>query len=409
MRIAIVNPIMTTVTTEGLLSASRITQIPPPRTDEDNLMTELAKGIAVFGHEVTVFASDFYRPLHSVSDPLSGVRVVYLPTRLRRVSPPAYIPFIPDLYQQIRDGEYDIVQSEEFLQWGTILSAMATSRSHTRLVIWHELNVKQRFPGNIIQSIYARTLGKAVVRRATLIVPRSWQARDYLANRGIPVAKIGEVICKGIDTTIFLPSGDRNELRRQLGLNPHHFVILSVGRLVPYKGHRYLLLALKRVLDEQPRTKLLIVGDGPEKANLCQLIGELGMEENIDLIEPVGKRELARYYSAADVMALPSSDRELFPNFAVLESLACGTPVIFSKPGGDRELGRDGLCGCHVRFGDVEQLAQTILLLIHNPQKRVEMSKAALDLVRTEFSLEVTARKWLQVYKAVVQSRDEKE
>ena len=118
MRIAIVTPIMKSVTTGGLLSASRIRNIPPPETDEDNLSVELAKAIAALGHEVTVFASDFYRPLYSVSNSLPGIRVVYLPTKLRLLFPAAHIPFIPGLYREIRDGEYDIVQSVEFLQWG---------------------------------------------------------------------------------------------------------------------------------------------------------------------------------------------------------------------------------------------------------------------------------------------------
>jgi glycosyltransferase involved in cell wall biosynthesis len=268
-------------------------------------------------------------------------------------------------------------------------------------VIWHELNVRQRFPGNLIQSIYARTLGKAVVRRAALFVPRNWQARDYLATVGVPSSKIGEVIHHAVDTEVFSPSGDREGLRRQLDLDPDCFLILSVGRLAPYKGHRYLLLALRKVLDECPQGRLLIVGQGPERNNLYQLAETLGIAGNVTMIEHVAKRELAKYYNAADVMALPSSEKELFPNFAILESLACGTPVIFSDPGGAREIGGDGLCGCYVPFGDPDELARRILQLIDSPQRRIEMSRAALDLVRSQFALGVIASKWVQVYEAV--------
>ena len=112
MKIAIVNPIMTTVTAGGLLAASRISGITSPQTDDDNLIVELAKSIAALGHEVTVFASDFYQPLHSVGEALPGVRVVYLPTKLCQAFPPAYIPFTPHLYSHIRRGEYSVIQCE---------------------------------------------------------------------------------------------------------------------------------------------------------------------------------------------------------------------------------------------------------------------------------------------------------
>jgi len=401
VRIAIVMPIMTSVTTGGLLSASRITSIPPPPTDEDNLTVEMAKAIAALGHEVTLFASDFYRPLHSVSDSVPGVRVVYLPTRLQRVFHPVFIPFIPTLYRRIRDEGYSVVQSEDFLQWSTILSALASSRASYPLVIWHEINIKQRFPGNVIQSIYAMTLGKAVARRTALFIPRNLQAKDFLLNTGIPSSKIGEVIHSGVNTEAFSPSSDRDRLRQQLGLEPDCFVILSVGRLVPYKGHRYLLLALRKVLDKYPQTRLILVGDGPEKDNLCQLSEDLGIAGDVTMIEHVAKRELTRYYNAADVMALPSSEKELFPNFTILESLACGTPVIFADPAGDKEIGGDGFCGYYAPFGDVDELARRILALIENPQRHIEMSRAAIDLVGSQFDLRVIARKWVQVYEAV--------
>ncbi|MFC1902791.1 glycosyltransferase family 4 protein [Chloroflexota bacterium] len=401
MRIAVVNPIMTTVTTGGPLSASRITSITPPRTDEDNMMVELAKCIAVLGHEVTVFASDFYRPLHSVSDTIPGVRVVYLPTKLRSVFHPAYIPFIPHLYTRIREGQYTIVQSTEFLQWGTILTALASSQKFTRLVIWHELSIKQRFPGNLAQSVYANTLGRIIANKAAMFVPRSWAARDYLVSTGIASAKIGQVIHSGVSTDVFFPVNAKDTLKQQLGLDPHCFVILSVGRLVPYKGHRYLILALSKILERHPNTRLLIIGDGPEKVELCELIKSLGIERSAALIAPVTKCELAKYYNAADVMALPSSEKELFPNFTILESLTCGTPVIFSKLGGDRELG-DSHCGYYVGFGDAEQLSEAILKLIENPQRQIDMSRAAVDLVRSEYDMRVIARKWVEVYQTVV-------
>lgn len=287
------------------------------------------------------------------------------------------------------------------MQWGTILSAFASSRASYPLVIWHELNVTQRFPGNVIQSIYAKTLGKFVLRHAALLIPRNCQARDYLASMGIPAAKIGEVVQHGVNTEVFSPCADRDGLRQQLGLEPNCFVILSVGRLVPYKGHRYLLLALRKVLDNYPQARLLIVGEGPEKDNLCQLTEDLGISGNVTMIEHVAKRELARYYNAVDVMALPSSEKELFPNFTILESLACGTPVIFSKYGGERELGGHGTCGYYVPFGDADKLALRILELIESPQRRTEMSRSALGLVKSQFDLMVIARKWVHVYEAV--------
>jgi len=105
--------------------------------------------------------------------------------------------------------------------------------------------------------------------------------------------------------------------------------------------------------------------------------------------------ELNELYNACDFTALPST-KELFPNFSIIESLACGKPVIHSSLGGERGLGGDGFASFYVRYGDVKALADRILFLIENPDILKKMQKNALELAIKEYSMGVVATRLLE-------------
>jgi glycosyltransferase involved in cell wall biosynthesis len=116
-------------------------------------------------------------------------------------------------------------------------------------------------------------------------------------------------------------------------------LLLSVGNLVPLKGHDIVIRALTHI----PEAGLLVAGEGPERARLLALARRLGVSERVRLVGLVPHTELAALYSAADLLIL-ASQREGWPN-VLLESMACGTPVVASNVGGVAEFVTDPVAG----------------------------------------------------------------
>ncbi|NHZ34779.1 glycosyltransferase family 4 protein [Massilia rubra] len=133
----------------------------------------------------------------------------------------------------------------------------------------------------------------------------------------------------GVDLQRFR-QGDRAGLRRELGLDG--FTLLSVGHLVELKGHDLAIGALPLL----PGVTLLIAGSGVELPRLQALARELKVEERVRFLGAVPQPELPRYYGAADALVLASS-REGWAN-VLLESMACGTPVVASRVWGTPEV-----------------------------------------------------------------------
>jgi glycosyltransferase involved in cell wall biosynthesis len=166
--------------------------------------------------------------------------------------------------------------------------------------------------------------------QAAGVVAVSGALRERLNELGMPGSRV-EVLRNGVDLELFAPQ-DRAVARRELGLDAAGRLVLSVGWLIPRKGHD---LAI-RAAAAMPEVTLLIVGEGPQAAALKRLAEQLGSTERVHFLEAMPQERLALVYSAADVLLLASS-REGLPN-VVLEALACGTPVVATAVSGTPEI-----------------------------------------------------------------------
>ena len=105
-------------------------------------------------------------------------------------------------------------------------------------------------------------------------------------------------------------------------------------------------------------------------------------------------------YSAADLFVIPSS-QDNFPN-TVIESLACGTPVVGFDTGGIRDMVRSGVTGLLVQKGNAPALKNAIMDLIRNPELLTRMSTNCRNIAENEYSLEIQAAKYLELYKQLL-------
>ena len=173
--------------------------------------------------------------------------------------------------------------------------------------------------------------------------------------------------------------------------------ILGVGRLSPEKGFDLLIQAFARISPWYPEWRLLILGEGPQRAALADLAAALAVGDRVQLAGWTPRPEAAML--AAGVFVLPSR-YEGFPN-ALLEAMACGLPCLATAcDSGPAEILRDGVDGLLVPPGDVEALAEALRQLIADDARRARLGSRAVE-VTARFSREAFFSRWAAVLDAV--------
>jgi teichuronic acid biosynthesis glycosyltransferase TuaC len=174
----------------------------------------------------------------------------------------------------------------------------------------------------------ARRQIQAAAAEASAMVTVCDDLRTRLIDLGADEAR-ALVLRNGVELSLF-KLADKAPLRAALGLEG--FTLISVGGLIPRKGHGLVIEALRECAD----CTLMIAGGGPMRGELEALARELGVADRVRFLGEVPHDQLPRYYGAADVMVL-ASEREGWAN-VLLESMACGTPVLASNVNGTSEV-----------------------------------------------------------------------
>ncbi len=207
--------------------------------------------------------------------------------------------------------------------------------------------------------------------------------RDYLVSReGVPRDRI-TVIHNGVDVSEYRPDGPDAGIRESLGIGGSETLIVTVASLKPLKCIDVFLEACARVARERRDARFLVVGDGPQRRELEELAGRLGIGDRVVF---TGVRDdVPGVLREADLFVL-SSRTEAFPN-AVLEAMASGLPVVATDVGSMRELVEDGVNGILVPPLDAAGLARAILDLLGNTVRMKEFGNTGRKLVEERFTL----------------------
>ena len=164
-----------------------------------------------------------------------------------------------------------------------------------------------------------------------------------------------------------------NKIRR----DPEQFEILTVGRLVEKKGIKYGILAMREVVKEFPEVQYIIVGSGPQSAELKKLAKSLGLENNVRFLGAVDERTLMAEFSKATVFILPcvkakNGDMDGIP-VSLMEAMYLQIPVVSTNISGIPELIENGKEGLLVEPKNVRQLVNAIKILLEDKDLRIKM------------------------------------
>jgi teichuronic acid biosynthesis glycosyltransferase TuaC len=177
--------------------------------------------------------------------------------------------------------------------------------------------------------------------------------KDEMVALGIDGSRITP-LRNGVNLELFQP-GDRAALRAELGMDC--FTLMSVGHLEPRKGHELVIQALPAL----PDVHLNIAGSGPDRKKLEDLAHTLEVQDRVRFLGPLPQTELRRWYGGADALVLASS-REGWAN-VLLESMACGTPVVASNVWGTPEVVASPEAGVLMRERTPHGVAEAVTAL----------------------------------------------
>lgn len=242
---------------------------------------------------------------------------------------------------------------------------------------------------------------KRLARFFPQVLAVSSDIRQELVRHGARPESVTTIL-NGIDPGSYRrDTSRRTAIRASLGLADTDIVIGSVGRLERQKRFDLLIEAVAGLRTELPHLRLLIVGDGSERARLESRSLSLGLGERCTCL---GHRtDVADVHHALDLY-VQSSDYEGTPN-TVLEAMAMETPIVATDAGGTRELAAHGVHALIVPPGDVPALQAAIRGAIASPDDTAARARAARQRVETDLSFQARTRRLEEIYAILRASR----
>jgi len=301
-----------------------------------------------------------------------------------RVSYPRYlmlpkfgVPFQPDsmafaaaadIRELKRSGWVPDIIDAHYLYPDGVAAALLAERLEVPFVITArgtDVNVLGKMAGPARRIVWA-------AERAAAVVAVSTRLKEALVAMGVDESKV-VVLRNGVDLDVF-GLQDQGLSRVRLGLPPGRLAV-CVGNLLAEKGQALAIESLPHL----PDVHLAIVGDGPMREALQTLASRLGVDARVRFIPTMLQKELRHLYAAADVLLL-SSTREGWPN-VVLESLACGTPVVSVDVGGVGEMLTEPGVGRIVAGREPSDFAAAVaaMLLGAAPREQIRRHAARFD------------------------------
>lgn len=209
------------------------------------------------------------------------------------------------------------------------------------------------------------------------------------------------VIRNGVDSGRFKPVSDRKALRRSLDLEPEAPIVVAVGRLDPVKNYPGLVAAFELVRRNAPNARLVIVGDGPERARIEREVARRGLA---DVVRLAGYRDNVEAWLAAADVFTHSSLFEGMTN-AALEAMATGLPVVATRVGGLPEIVAEGVTGRLVPCADEHALARAIVEYCVEAQVRLQHGEAGRRRVVSDFTPKAMANAYAALYERTLAGR----
>jgi len=352
---------------------------------------ELAHELGRRGHLVDVYTRIHETAHDEIAEIGQNVRLIHLKAGEKEIEKLAIYYYLDDFAHNLENfrkqngPRYDLIHSHYWLsgltgkrlqQWWGIPHVMGF---HTLGAVKNAIGIGEGEPDLRI------TAEKELVRDCQRIIASTMKGKKDLIDYYDASPETISVIPCGVNLDLFRPIG-RETARCYLGLKEER-IILFVGRIIPLKGIDNLVKAMS-YLERKEGIKLIVIGGDEhsqtEVERLKNLSRSLKIQESVSFLGRVKHEILPFFYSAANLCVVPSYYESF--GLVVLESLACGTPVVATKVGGAESVIRHGETGYVVRNNDSCHLADKIALLLSTPNGATDVGTVRASVVNYGWS-----------------------
>ena len=330
----------------------------------------------------------------------TGFRVVVIPSLIRDIHPFLDIYALLKLYFLIRKGRYDIVHCHT--SKGGFIGRLAARLAKVRVIIYSP-------HGDIFEGYFGKIktrffiwLERFSARFTDKIITLTKSGIEPYIKAGIGQKSQFDYIYNGVDVErLRKRKVDRIQKRQEIGVENDCFLVVTAGRLVPVKGHTYLITALAQVITAIPNIRLVFLGDGELRGELLGQVKTLGLEKQV--LFPGMRSDVPEIISCSDLFVLPSVNEGF--GVVLLEAMAMRCPIVATNVGGVPEVVLDGETGILVPPGDPVPLARGIIQLLKDPSIALKMAECGYQRLKACFDIRETVSKTEHLYKELLERK----
>jgi rhamnosyl/mannosyltransferase len=369
----------------------------------DNQIKLLAENLSESFHVKVVTYNLTNSP---ASESMNGVEVHRIKPQLTLFR----VPLAVDYLKMLGKLEFDVLHAHGFIPLVSDLSILSAKLRKKCAVYTHHFdgNIQDSALLNLAANFYNETMGRSCLSLADALVTTTKSYAESSPMMKPHLKKITVIPCF-VDCDSFTPQplAQVLELKRRLGLNGKK-VVLFVGRIVPYKGVEYLLKAFEQINESGEKFELLIVGgeEGSKITNHSAYFQEIQhlansekIKDNVQFLGRIDGSQLPLYYSLADVVVLPSVMRGEAFGSVLIESLACGTPVVASNlPGVNEVLKGNNQVGCYVAPRDPDALSNAITKMV---DQKPQVTEQCRQFAENNYSAKEIAKDYMKLYSSL--------
>lgn len=295
---------------------------------------------------------------------------------------------VKNLQQLVRDQQIDILHCHQYTPY--TYGALAARSSRVKVVYTEHgrffpdsFRWKRRLANRFLRS-YTNAITAISKATKNALVRYEWIPEDSI---DVIYNGIAEPGTRAIDPVI----------AKNLGLEANHIILGTISRLDPIKNQKMMIDAFRVINQNYPQTRLLIVGDGPERAALEQHVANLELSHSIRL---TGFQSDPRpYLDLVDIFLLSSHSEGT--SMTLLEAMAQGKPCVVTDVGGNPEIISSGVDGLLVETENAAKFAEAIVQLLENPEMQFAMGQAARDTFARRFELHNMINGYESLYTAI--------
>ncbi|NQT30635.1 MAG: glycosyltransferase family 4 protein [Candidatus Saganbacteria bacterium] len=372
----------------------------------EKYVKDLSIALTRAGHEVTVITTNLPADKKAKhEEEMNGFKVIRLPA----INMFSYLPVTKKKFKLGMLKGFDLVHCH-VPSFG-FLREVVDKVAQPIVVTYHcDVTVSEKYSGVAVPGFFV----KGVEHSSNVYARMLLKHADVVYNTTQTYAETSPVLkhMKGIrHIPIGIFHDHIDEMQKKIGLsekdkNPRQ--ILWLGRMAGNKGCDYMVKAMPKILAQFPDTKLVICGDGEERAHINSLIDKFGIRDSIEMYGIVDFEKLVELFYKSLVYVFPSINRLEAFGIVQLEAMANYTAVISSDIPGPNAVMEIGETGLLVPKQDPEAISDAVNSMLGDPERAIEMGKAGRRLVETKYDWKNIAQQVVDLYKEALAKKKDK-